>query len=409
MENYLDKPKISLSYLGPAFKGKIGSGYDMFCKICGQVLIKDAYPRQILGLIIVCPGCRSLNYTDERGAGEPISSRAVVIKEGTYNFSNPVDGVEKPELLVSERSLIDYQKEVGTGWVSGRISKFFSTEYFEDQVIKAIALIGRENYEKHLQSYERSRNSKTPSSDNHRIVEVVEYARGVAQRMDMAGDKDPVNIDGDIIAELVMMNSLFERWQNHPAILEMKQALVNPGNFLHTIMQIAIASYLADQGNGVSLSIKEVVGKRMPDILVRPTLLENLNVEVKTPKRLRNSLIGLNISEAEKIIERYVDEAASTKNGQLDPDHSGILAICGSHLTGEVMNALKVGSEHILIRQSHRKPHLAAITIGNLTYVHNKVVNPQGVITSQSFAPAMKTEIIKHPGYKGSLTLNTDN
>ncbi len=67
--------------------------------------------------------------------------------------------------------------------------------------------------------------------------------------------------------------------------------------------------------------------------VARGNLAERLNIEVKTPIALRGPrALHLSQTEAEGVITRQVDRAASSGRGQLDTGYSGLLAMGAFHL-----------------------------------------------------------------------------
>lgn len=402
-----EKPAIELSFYGCAFEGHVEQGYCLECLKCSHQLIGDTYERQVLGLIIICPVCRSVNATPERSRGEPVSSLAVVIKVGNYNFNNPVT-TDRPVMIVSERTMQDYQKEVNFKQTEKDMNNVSETElnahYLKNVAIKAIKLMDGHLYRQRLATHVKSAASKTPKSRSHRLIELIEYAQKLEKQLAKSGGVTSVIINGNLISELMSIVNMFERWQLHPASNALHRALSNSDDVQHSLMQMIVASYLADEGNGVSLVFKKAASKRIPDITVRPTLLETLQVEIKTPTKLHGPIEALTVSDATGIVKKAL-RAASTKRGQLDPAHAGILAICGFHLKQDIVDLLKKAVADTLHRQAKQKSHLAAVIICALTYEHTRIVGNKGSIINQSFRPITIFEIVRHPGYRGSLKL----
>ena len=173
---------------------------------------------------------------------------------------------------------------------------------------------------------------------------------------------------------------------------------------LHTVMLLAVASYLVDAGNGVGIVIDHG-GGRVADLWVEPVLTERLDVEIKTPQALRGPrATHLEDDEAEQLIYRRLMRAASTKSGQLSPDYSGVLAIGGYHLQEGSLSVLEAAAERVLTRQKDRKGHLAALVIFEVSY---RFINLEdGALLS--FTPTLESRLIRHPGYEGALEFRRD-
>src|SRR5262249_39818422 len=196
-------------------------------------------------------------------------------------------------------------------------------------------------------------------ASRHRLIELIENAVATAADLDQGGQF----VNGDYLSELYMCVSLFTRWRNHPAYPHLLKTLADGQEVQHTIMLLAVASYLADAGNGVGIVFRQS-NRRMPDLWLTPRLTERLNLEVKTPTELRgprNTTITGN--DAEKLISRLLKKAASGESGQLDQRHSGTLAIGGFHLDSRSFDILVRAATRVLASQSSQKQHLAALLI----------------------------------------------
>lgn len=408
---------IRLTFKGYAFIGDDKPGYHLDCIRCGHGLVKGAQDRQILGLKIECPVCRMLNSTQKRERGEPIPTRVVVIKSSEYKerssinaeaaYVDPSKPLDKPVILhdsivVSEQTLREYQGEVGVGSIIQQ-PKELTADYLTVIAKKAINLMGKSQYKKNFASSHKLSSSKIPKFTVHRLVELIQFALHSAEQL-RKGAGNMVIINGDLLSELILVVNMFERWKGHPAWGELRKSLANSNDVQHSLMQMIVASYLADNGNGVSLVFKRIEGKKIPDIEVKSTFVENLQLEVKTPVKLHGPINVLTQNEVTRIIEKAL-EAASTKGGQLDPQNSGIVAICGSHLRQDVIDLLENITNDILQRQVNRKSHLAAVLICVLSYHNIKLVGNNHQIVSQSFIPTMTAKVVKHPGYKRNLMI----
>jgi hypothetical protein len=389
----------------PAFVGDQESGYSLDCKKCGQILIKHVYDRQIVGLFIECSSCKTITPTQQRGAGEAIPTRRVQILNGDYNFSGAVDVKSKPQAIVSENALSDYHREVGYKYISSTSSEELDETFLSGLADKAIDLLGEAVYKRHLSTIKQSSTSKTPKANHHRLVELTQYALESVEKLGKAAGKEVV-ISGDLIAELWAIVTLFGRWQQHPAWEELKKSLANSNDVQHNLIQLATASALADQDNGVGI-IFGVSSGRIPDLYIRLTYEERLEAEVKTPVALHGPVNGLSVDEAVKIIERQLNKGASAKTGQINPSASGLFVLGGFHIERELMPTLEDAARNILERQKDRKGHLMAMVICILSYEYSTILDQSGQIITKSFRPVFVIKTIEHPGYKGQLKLSS--
>ena len=395
----MSKPCIKVVGDKPAFVGGEVTGYSLEYSQCGRVLVKSVLDRQILGLTIECPDCDTRTDTQERMPGEPIPTSPVMMGKGTYLISDAIDVAGKPTAIVSAETLAEFHSEVGIGYQDSNPPSELDAAFLSRASIAARSLVEPAVYEHHLKKLPKLAASK---NKRHRIVELAEYARTTAELLDKSPD-DPITIDGDLISELVSLNSLFDRWKNHPAWNDLRNALANSNDVQHQLTQLLTASYLADNGNGVGIVFGVKDQGRIPDLYVRPTVQESLQVEIKTPLALRGPAGSFTDEALHKIIEDHLNKAASSSGGQLDKSKSGLLAIGAFHLKAETLDQMERISQAILNKQNERKPHLAGVVIVMQTYVQETVVTQGGAVVTRSFAPSAEFRIAKHPGYKGSL------
>lgn len=271
----------------------------------------------------------------------------------------------------------------------------------------AIDLLG-ERYAALLEADERGRASATPPLRRHRLVELIEYVHEAAELLARGPRGGELTLDGNLLSEFITLVSLFRRWSNHPVWPRLVTSLLNETEVQHSVMLLAVASYLADAGNGIGL-VGDTEGGRIADLWAEPTILERLEVEVKTPQELRGPRVApLTIEDAVRLIERQVNRAASTTRGQLRPEYSGILAIGGYHLGSGMLDMLETAGRTVLSRQAHRKGHLAGLVVAELSYELMGAPNAVGAFVPTSFSPSLSNRLIKHPGYNGGLEINED-
>lgn len=172
-------------------------------------------------------------------------------------------------------------------------------------------------------------------------------------------------------------------------------------------MTLGLASMLVDAGNGVGLVDHIGAMQRVPDLWLVPRIIERLEIEVKTPLALRSPGPGGLKTDAIKLVTDLVDAAASTKSGQLDPEHSGIVAIGSFHVGQTGLDQLQIAVRKVLDRQAgaNRKPHLIAVVVFEVTYQLTTFVEPSGGLISTGFSPSIQHRLIMHPAYGGTLSI----
>jgi len=255
-----------------------------------------------------------------------------------------------------------------------------------------------------LQSSDRKgQASLTPPLRRHRLIELITYCEEAADLLDRRLPYELIDLDGNKITELYSTVGLFDRWRNHPAWPQLVNGLASDSEGQHSLMLLAVASFLCDAGNGVGLVFQRRSG-RIPDLWIEPSLVERLNIEVKTPIALRGPrALHLSQTEAEGVITRQVDRAASSRRGQLDTRYSGLLAIGAFHLRSSEVEQLVAAAERVLARQENRKSHLAGVIISVHSFA-TQTVGIQGIAQSQ-VSPSLENRLVRHPGYRGDLSI----
>jgi hypothetical protein len=237
------------------------------------------------------------------------------------------------------------------------------------------------------------------------LIELIKFAEDAAHRLEAGTTPATVDLDGNTLAELVTTASVFDRWQRHPAYARIVSSLQNGDTVQHAVMTLLVASYLVDAGNGVGVVDEAGLRGRIPDIWVRPTLTERLELEVKSPLDLRAPATLPSEEEAARIIEGQLNEAASSKRGQLSPNYSGIVAIGAFHIGHSGLDLLERTTRLVLERQRERKRHVAAVLICDVSYQTTTELDGRGAVRRISFTPTMEHHLVYHPGYLGALRI----
>lgn len=391
---------------GPAATGQ-GSN-DWHCVKCGVLLLARLYERQVLDVLARCYDCGSVGALPTREPGEPLVGRPVLLPPGRYRLSSQVRIDGDHVMLVGPQALNGYLRETGLNQVSSagldpQPPTEISASGLRVLAAEAAALLN-ERFSHFKAADARGQSSPTPPADRHRLIELIDQMEIAAARLDSGGGV----VDADALSELSTCVALFHRWQYHPAYPHLLKTLSDGQEVQHTIMVLAAASYLADAGNPVGIVFQHGNG-RIPDLWVTPNLIERLNLEVKTPKELRGPRATvLTDAAAEKLLTGLLKKAASTSGGQLDQRQSGVLAIGGFHL-GPSFSVLVRAATRVLAAQASRKRHLAAFLLMNLTYQTTQVVDGAGNSAGPTtFQPMLQRELVRHPGYRGSLEIHSD-
>lgn len=388
----------------PAFTGVLNAGIDWLCPSCGTVLVRGAvHEHEFLDLLFKCYSCQTVGGSPARAPGRPLAGLPLLVPPGNYLLGSSVDTTDKAVMCIGQQALDGYLVETGKGQPTVPVE--MSADGLRDAADYAVALLG-DQYDALVEADKRGRSSPTPPTRRHRMIELIQCARRAATQLDQRQPGAGIALDANVLSELVTVVTLFRRWSKHPTWCKLVTTLGHETELQHSLMLLAVASYLVDAGNGVGVVGEEGTG-RIADLWTEPSLLERLDVEVKTPQELRGPRESpLQMDDAVRIVERQVKKAASSKSGQLKPDGSGILALGAFHLGEGVLDVLKAAVENVLIRQTGRKQHLAGIVLAELSYRTETVVDERGRIVITSFAPSLENRLVRHPGYRGDLDLH---
>jgi uncharacterized Zn finger protein (UPF0148 family) len=379
-----------------------GGALDYLCPECRASLIEGVHDGQIFDLAIRCPRCAADSLCETRPAGRPLAGRPVLIPAGKYRLNRTLD-LSAPVMMVGQQAIDGYVRETGARWGSAsgadyQLGRQLDPDGLNGLAEDLVALLG-DRYGKLLAGHQRGLASPTPPRTPHRLLELIDYARKAAVALAEHVEPERLDLDGNLISELWTTVTMFHRWRFHPAWPSLVASLTNPTEVQHSVMTLLVASYLVDSGNGVGIVTVGPPG-RIPDLWALPTVVEQLDLEVKTPLDLRGPRARpLDDHGAFRLVERLFNEAASSSRGQLNPSHSGVLAIGGYHLGQGGVDTLEKAAQEVLRRQSHRKPHVAGIIVCESSYVYETTA------AGTSMTPAMHQRLIRHPGYTGGLDL----
>jgi hypothetical protein len=293
-------------------------------------------------------------------------------------------------MMVGARAFEEYALETGKRSVDSPMPPLGGTlggpDLLRTQADQIVALLGS-RYDTLVARHRRDH--------HHRLIELEHYARELARYMQFVPgtiDADPVKL-----SEMAAITSLFERWKHHPAIPELIDSLRSAEEVRHTIAVLTLSSFLVDHENGVGIFRRSSRDGRVADLWLAVTLIARLEIEVKAPQTLLGPLEQtLTYANAHRIVKAAFDNAASTRRGQLDPEHSGIVAIACYYLDDTSLDLLKTAAKQVVEAQTGRKLHVIAIVLVAIGYV----------LEGNGITPASTMYIVRHPGYRGWMQLD---
>ncbi|MHB8507064.1 MAG: hypothetical protein ACYDGR_00235 [Candidatus Dormibacteria bacterium] len=380
----------------PAMAGAASNGIDWACQECGTVLAIGAYEGQFIEIVFSCPTCGALGGSPLREPGDPMIAGTVMYPAGRYRLSSTVN-VPGPVPMASKTAVDAYVYETGF-----RAPDEVPTWEGPGELTSGTLLTLARELETLLDRGERG---KPPPPSGHHLLELAQYAKVAAAALERT-DGAQITLDGNLIAELHTTATMFRRWSHHPAWPHLVAALRNSNDVQHNVMLLTVASYLVDHGNGIGLMGRST-DRRIPDAWVRPSLLERLELEVKTPQALRGPRPTLAADEAFRILEKQLRKAGSTARGQIDPEHSGVVVVGAYHAGTTGMDVLEAAATRLLMHQRKRKRHIAAVILTDIGYKLTIPGEP-GKGDGGAMTPSLDVRVVRHPGYEGGLRLSTE-
>jgi hypothetical protein len=385
----------------PFVRGNSPEGETWLC-VCGEAVAVGMYSRQFLDIGIVCPLCHRELRTSIRQAGEPVPGTPLLLGPGRYRLDGELDVTGKPVAMAGIRALVGYAKETGR-----KVPGVFSpTPVWEPSDLNAVTLhrIARElikllgqRYQKLQVADLRGRQSASPPRNRQRVIELISFAQETAWVLERPSRAANAALDGDMLSELIGLTAMLHRWRNHPAWAAIVQTLSHETEPLHSLVLLLVASYLVDANNGVGLHL-ETEGGKVPDMWLRPSLIETLNVEVKTPLQLRSPVVPLTAQASELCITETMKKASK----QLRGDHN-LLVIGGFHL-GESLDQLELAAQSVL-RSNGSRQNYVGILLCDLTFETATNVFRRTTLT---YSTTMRTRLASHPRYSGGLSIVRD-
>lgn len=376
----------------PFIRGNQVGGEDWDCQ-CGRALGRGLYPRQLLNILIECGECGCLMRSSVRTPGEPIPGRPVFLSPGNrYVIGGELDVADKPVAMVGQDAIASYYREVGRSEAGFNEQPPTTTDLaasLRDAPETLRGLLGDDAARLEAADV-RGQASSTPPGSRHRVVRLIRFAEEMAPAVESGS---AVEVDGNLLAELMTLLSSAKRWKNHPTWPALRAAFVSEAE--HTLMLLAVASYLVDANNGVGIHVnptRQNVGTA--DLWIEPDLASRIDLEIKTPQALRGPVKPLTEPSAIRVVTKALEKSRRQRRST----RSNLLVIGGYHL-GASYDVLCSTAKAILVLEQRRWTSLAGIVLVDCTY---EAAMSGGV---QQFSPVIRTNLAKHPAFSGSVSI----
>ena len=396
---------------GPLAVGVATDGVNYLCSGCSRLVLQGVYMRQFLSIVIRCVQCGAIGATPRREVGEPVPAYSVVAPVGQYLIGGQIN-VPGPGMFAARDAAEDFAFEVGARY-SERANRWAARFPLgtSPATLRLIVNLGRDllgNRFGHFNAmYERSERHSTPHAEHHRLVGLIRYGEKAANQIQPATGRSQVTVDASRISELYTAVEMFHRWRNHPAWPHLVASLHDPSHVQHTVMLMALASVLADAGNGVGIVHASQSGTRIPDAWLAVDSHRRLDIEIKTPRAFSEPRAALTFDGAVDVIEKHVLRAGL----RMEADSSrpfGRHRLGAFHLGPGGLELLERAAHEVLRRRGGRRTHIAAIVVVEATYQTTEIRSRTGKLIATNMQPKLQYRIALNSDYTQEIPISTD-
>jgi hypothetical protein len=413
------------------FAGTEPEGLNYLCPTCGWTAAFNVAPGQIRDLAVQCPRCKRSSRFLPVKESEPIPPRtSFVFLSHEIRLVETIRIPHRFALFIGRDTAERYSRETGTvvQWRTNPaetpkveidprtgLRRGSCSEPTEDPTLDVKTVASIEKRFRVILGTElsaildgESPNLLPDSLPGHPIVMEIEAAR--AAEISLRTGSGP--IDHGALIQAMSDLLMLERWRRHPHFRDCVGRLVDPREYRSAIGSLALATTLADAGNGVSLGKQEKDGKA-PDLRVRTLPDKIFGIETKAPEKLYRPTGTLTRSDARVLIERRVAEVVGTSvhSGQIRPDLPGILALVGYSMPRDWCDTLHAATTETFLTDGSQEG-LLAVVILNVTWysggrrTERKAVLPKPGERVGSFFELYPSE---HPNHAGRVYLSRES
>ena len=384
----------------PVLRDNWPAGIDFICGHCNRmVLVVGAADDQLWDIGFECFACKRLSVSPSLPPGMALPFSYVLTPEGRYRIDQTVD--MRRVVIVGETAKARRLTEAGhKGATFGQ-----KTEFAQDELDAALLRLWMRQlreilgarYDKLYLSDMLARNSPTPPKHRHGLMVIVESLEYALASFETGAPE--VNVRR--ITEIHVLLTILDRWKHHMLWPKMVEAL--DGEYEHTIITLAAATFLEDAGNGVVFH--ENPSGRIPDLLLVVGSQQRVAVEIKAPSVLRDRHSELTIDDAKKIIRSAAKKAGTGRKGQLANTRSAMLVIGGFHLYQSDLDSLEHAARAYLDSAARADLHSHFIAIAILSLGSALELPSAHQDAQRRISGTLSVRIAENFGYNGGLTL----
>lgn len=372
-------PEIHPAKGSLVFRGDAADGVEYACGGCGAAIARSIRKGQVRDLVIRCGRCNVRVGFEPVGPDEPIPPAACLVcsrDEPSLNGFIVLSG--RSIIVVGWESAARYSLQTGTRYrwklFPGRKPDFEPDPYTGLPIIASVRPLVDPSVsaQTFVETEAIIRAAVGPSFDEilrarglgtgtvHRAVEEVFAIRAAAA----ASTRGSISFDHRRVVQALCDAKLLDRWRRHPGFSAATGNLTSADEYRSGIATLAIASFLADRGNGVSLQHPNPHSGRFADLLLRTDPTYTYGLEVKAPRVLDYpASLPTEDSIRSSLASQLARALGGRGRGQLAPNRPGVLAIVGFDLDAPTTAlAQKVSAELILKRPASDSVVAAFVT-----------------------------------------------
>lgn len=413
----------------PVIRGDDPKRLDYFCAVCHRsVILSSVEDGAVWDLVFRCFVCGGLSASPMLSPGHALPPNTVTFSSGRqYLIASTVDMV-RGIVLAGEGAVRRRIIETGKGTVASFLAQpnqgrgtTIPTPGENADALDALVARARELFDHvftELEAVDKKRRVQAkgrPVYGRHRLMEIVEGVRHSARNR--RNPRKPQYVDAVSVTELALCLQLLERWQHDPAWTAIRDSSVDSDNFLHNVVTLATASFLADAGNAPELYVEDVHGRRAADLRLAINPHQYCHVEVKCPQKLHHPskvlspTTPLTAKEAETIVRRAIHRAGTGAGGQLAHPDGSVLVLGGFHLSDRDLDVLEAAIKRETDNPNVVRPTLAAVAVTTVgTLVLNGVEAEGEVLGAErtSISPSVTVRIVANSRHNGPFSFATE-
>lgn len=363
---------------GPIFKGPVPSTAQLVCEGCrSSVLIENYAAQNFVCVRIKCFKCGTITQTPGIDDGEILPPKVLVIgTEGKCLLEKQVI-ISAQMTVTCDPLIVDRQKDLQPK-LRPALRREMSLAWL-DSVADTYNNVTRGSLAVHAATADRARRQGIFSLE-YPLASALGYLR-----WQVARNKFSLNPRYDLapLSFIMAFEQFVGAWQHHPRFSEIAQALKGKYAFFHTIVTLAIATYMFTHDNRIGLTLVDRAGVPSPDLYVRVDADRRFHIEVKAPLIMHDLVAKrLNVNDVSQLVEKVLKSASK----QINRHRPGILVISMGLADPSLETVFDEGVTTALRNRGHNHRSVAAVVSVFQSIATPRTINAQLVIDQGFFA-----------------------